>query len=354
MPEIVINLHIHTNHSDGTGSHQDVAEAALESKLDAVIVTDHNILVQGQEGYHTRGEKRVMVMVGEEIHDNNTSARNNHLLVFGADQELAGMAGDTQQLVDEINNLGGLSFIAHPIDPAAPKFNQGNFSWDKWDITGFTGIEIWNGFSEFKTRLKSIPAAIWYSYLPRRIARGPIPESLTIWDELTRKGNRIVAVGGSDAHAMHVSLGPIKRILFPYKFHFKSVNTHLLLPTKLTGEFDIDRGLILQGLRAGHAFVGYDLPFPTTGFRFSAVSGKDSAIMGDEIRFQKSMILEISTPLPGECILIKDGNPIKKWRNRTKNSFEIPSEGVYRVEVYLPYRGRRRGWIYSNPIYIRK
>ena len=354
MPEIIINLHMHTTHSDGTGSHLDIAEAALDCGLDAVIVTDHNILVQGQEGYHTRGNKRVLVLVGEEIHDDTTPARNNHLLVFGADQELAGMAGDTQQLVDQVNSLGGLSFIAHPIDPAAPKFNQGDFSWDKWDVTGYTGIELWNGFSEFKTRLKNIPAALWYAYLPDRIARGPIPETLAIWDRLTSTGNRVVAVGGSDAHAMHANLGPLKRTVFPYQYHFKSVNTHLLLPTELTGEFEFDQGLILQALRAGHAFVGYDLPFPTTGFQFSATSGKERAIMGDEITLQESTTLMIDIPLAGECALIKNGKPIKKWRNRTQCTFEVDADGIYRVEVYIPFRGRRRGWIYSNPIYIRK
>ena len=149
MPEIVINLHIHTTHSDGSGSHQEIAEAALDSGLDAVIVTDHNILVQHQEGYKTRGKERVLMLIGEEIHDDNTPARNNHLLVIGVGQELAGLAGDTQGLVDRINELGGLSFIAHPIDPAAPKFDQGDFSWDKWEVTDFNGIQLWNGFSEF-------------------------------------------------------------------------------------------------------------------------------------------------------------------------------------------------------------
>ena len=75
--------------------------------------------------------------------------------------------------------------------------------------------------------------------------------------------------------------------------------------------------------------------------------------MGDEIAYQEGIALEIRNPLPGECILIKNGKPIKKWRNRTRCKFNVIAEGNYRVEVYLPYRGRRRGWIYSNPIYIR-
>jgi hypothetical protein len=202
--------------------------------------------------------------------------------------------------------------------------------------------------------LKNIPAALWYAHFPKLIARGPIPETLEIWDRLTNEGDRIVAVGGSDAHAMHAALGPVKKTLFPYQFHFKSVNTHLLLPTELTGEIEVDRGLIYQALRAGHAFVGYDLPFPSTGFRFSADSGEEQVIMGDEIKFQPGTILEIKIPLPGECNLIKDGKLFQKWRDRTQMSTEVPSEGICRVEVFLPYRGRRRGWIFSNPIYIRK
>jgi hypothetical protein len=294
------------------------------------------------------------MLVGEEIHNDHAPARNNHLLVFGTGQELADLAPDTQELIDRSNQLDGLSFIAHPVDPAAPKFNQSDFSWDKWDVTGYTGIELWNGFSEFKTRLKNIPSALLYAHLPRLIARGPIPETLRIWDRLTSTGKRVVAVGGSDAHAMHASLGPIKRTLFPYQFHFKSVNTHLLLPTELTGDFESDRGLIYGALRDGHAFVGYDLPHSTTGFRFYAERSGIQAKMGDEIPFQKGISLKIKLPHRGKCYLIKDGEPHRKWRNQSNCSLEVPSPGVYRIEVYRPYLGRRRGWIYSNPIYIRE
>ena len=50
MPEIVINLHMHTRYSDGSGTHKDIAQAAIQNGLDAVIVTDHNVLVEGVEG----------------------------------------------------------------------------------------------------------------------------------------------------------------------------------------------------------------------------------------------------------------------------------------------------------------
>jgi hypothetical protein len=353
MPEIIINLHMHTRFSDGTGTHQDIARAALRAGLQAVIVTDHNILVPEMEGYYDHDGEQVLVLVGEEIHDRTTPAQNNHLLAIGAGQELAGMAGNTQELIDKINQLGGLSFIAHPIDPPAPKFDQGDFSWDRWDVSGYTGIELWNGFSEFKTRLKDVLKAVWYAYQPRKVARGPIPETLCLWDELTGQGNQVVAVGGSDAHAMHAKLGPLKRTLFPYEFHFKSVNTHLLIPTELTGELETDRGLIYGALRAGHAFIGYDLPRTTAGFKYTARIGEKTAQMGDEVTFKEDIRLKIELPGPADCILIRNGKATQTWHKALSCEHPVQEPGIYRVEAYLPYRGRQRGWIFSNPIYIR-
>lgn len=354
MFEITINLHMHTRFSDGTGTHEEIADAAIKAGLDAVIVTDHNILVQDQEGYFAKGDRSVLVLVGEEIHDDDNERRNNHLLVFGAGQELADLADDTQNLITRVNQLGGLSFLAHPIDPAAPKFNQGDYSWDKWDVQGFTGIELWNGFSEYKTRLSGYPAALWYAFIPSMIGRGPIPKTLMIWDRLTSAGDKIVGIGGSDAHAMHASLGPIKRTLFPYLFHFQGVNTHLIIPEKLSGDLDHDQALIYGALRNGHGYVGYDLPRTSQGFRFSATGVGVNAIMGDEISLGNGITLQINLPSRAECILIKDGDAIKHWKNKEINTYSATSPGVYRVEAYLPFLGRRRGWIYSNPIYIRE
>lgn len=353
MPEIAVNLHMHTRHSDGSGSHQDIADAALEAGLDAVIVTDHNLLVLEREGYYSKGDQKVLLLVGEEIHDQERVPQKNHLLVFGVDQELAGEAKNPQQLINKVQEAGGLSFLAHPVDPAAPLFNQNDYSWENWDISGYTGIELWNGFSEFKTRLNSKIEAVFCAYLPKHIARGPIPEMLNIWDRLTAEGQKVVAIGGSDAHAMPASLGPFKRTLFPYLFHFKGINTHLIIPSPLTGNLAPDKKTILEALGQGHAFVGYDLPYPTSGFQLEGSGGHGSAIMGDEIPLKDGVTLQITLPLKAECVLIKDGQPVKTWMDREICSYTATQSGVYRVEVYLPYKGLRRGWIFSNPIYIR-
>ena len=69
MHEAVVNLHMHTRYSDGTGTHRDIAQAAIAAGVDVVIVTDHNILVQGFEGYYKEKNKKIMMLIGEEVHD---------------------------------------------------------------------------------------------------------------------------------------------------------------------------------------------------------------------------------------------------------------------------------------------
>ncbi len=353
MHEYVVNLHMHTPYSDGTGTHSEIAQAAIQAGLDVVIVTDHNVWVDGIQGYHGEDDQRVLMLVGEEVHDQTRQPQKNHMLIFGAEREMASLAKDPQRLIDGVKKAGGISFLAHPIDPEAPAFNQEDLSWESWDIKGFTGIELWNAMSEFKSLLSGKMQAIHYAFNPPDIAYGPFEGTIKIWDDLLEKGQKVVAVGGSDAHAMTGSLGPITRVLFPYEFHFRAVNTHILTPEPFSGDDIADSRLVIDALRKGHAFVGYDLPASTKGFRFSAQGLHQTATMGDEIKAENGVTLQIKLPMRMECTLLRDGEIIEKWQDREALTHTTTEPGVYRVEVHIKYRRKRRGWIYSNPIYVR-
>jgi len=225
MHELILNLHMHTRYSDGHATHKEIGRAAIKAGLDAIIVTDHNVLVTDLPDYYHEGDRRVLMMVGEEIHDQTRDPQKNHLLVFGAQRELAQYANHPQGLIDHVTEAGGLAFIAHPVDPAAPAVGETDISWVDWDVHGYTGIEIWNGLSEFKSLLRSKLHAVYYAYLPKRVAHGPFTETLERWDRLLNAGQRLVAIGGSDAHALPARLGPLRRTLFPYEFHFRGINT---------------------------------------------------------------------------------------------------------------------------------
>ncbi|HWQ84807.1 MAG TPA: CehA/McbA family metallohydrolase [Anaerolineales bacterium] len=352
--ELVINLHMHTPYSDGSGSHAEIARAALRAGLDAVIVTDHNVWVNGPQGYYQEGDRRTLLLVGEEVHNRTLQPQKNHLLVFGAYKEMAGYAEDLQRLIDAVRTAGGLAFIAHPVDPAAPTFREVDISWEDWSVQRFTGLELWNGMSEFKGRLKSWLHGLYYAFNPRQIAHGPFPQAIQRWDSLLAEKKKVVAVGGSDAHELHYRIGPFHKVLFPYEFHFKAINTHLLADEPLSGEALEDSTLILETLRKGRVFIGYDLPASTRGFRFSAQGSEGTAQMGDQLTAKGGVTFQIRLPMRTECRLIKDGSPIKTWQQNELCTHIATEPGVYRVEVYIQFAGRRRTWIISNPIYVVK
>lgn len=353
MREIVVNLHMHTRYSDGSGTHKDIAQAAMQTGLDVVIVTDHNVLVQGVEGYYRFGSTRVLLLVGQEVHDQDRDPQKNHLLVFNTNRDLSTLADDPQALINGVRDAGGICFIAHPNDPAAPVFNETDISWEAWEVQNYTGIELWNGLSELKTVVPTKLHGFFHAFLPQFIGRQPISETLQRWDELLATGRRIVAIGGSDAHAMNMHMGPMHRVIFPYTFHFKTVNTHVLIPEPLTGDVFTDKKMIYAALAEGHCFIGYDLPASTRGFTFKAKSLTQSAIMGDTLPAKGGVTLQAHVPRPAEIRMLKDGQQVGVWRNARAATHIATEPGVYRVEVFINYLGQKRGWIYSNPIYVR-
>jgi hypothetical protein len=141
--------------------------------------------------------------------------------------------------------------------------------------------------------------------------------------------------------------------VFPYENHFKAINTHLLLAKPLSGDTLTDKRLILEALRAGHGFIGYDLPTSTQGFRFTAHLADRNIIMGDTINAKDSATLQIKLPQSTECRLLRNGEVIHTTNKRSTIVQKIDGPGVYRVEAYITYKGKRRGWIFSNPIYVR-
>jgi hypothetical protein len=295
----------------------------------------------------------VLLLVGEEVHDVRRRPQANHLLAYGTETELAPLASDTQTLINEVNRLGGFCYLAHPHERSSsigPDLDA--IPWVDWDVTGYTGLEIWNYMSEFKGLLRNKLAAIYYAYFPSRGIRGPFRATLRRWDQLLAQGKRVAAIGGADAHGDTYSMGPIKRVLFPYAYLFRCVNTHILTMGRTNGALEHDKELIYDALRAGHTWVGYDLPGSTAGFRFHARSGANHAMMGDELSRTGATKFEVQTPHSGDVRLLRNGRVIARARGKYLQH-TTADPGVYRVEVYRTYRLGRRGWIFSSPIYVK-
>jgi len=277
MNELICNLHMHSIYSDGSGNYTHIAKEAISAGLDVVIVTDHNVKVNGVDQYFQIKDKNVLLLTGEEVHDQNRMPQKNHTLVIGCEREVAQFATVPQELIEHVNQAGGMTFLAHPYEYALPLFHETDITWENWEVQGFTGLELWNGFSEFKTVVKKFRQAIFYAYLPDMIPHYPLPQILSKWDELLSTGKKVFAVGGSDAHAMKFQKGCFRKTIFPYRYHFSTINNHLLLSQPLTGIIEQDKNMVYHALKNGSFFIGNDLPASTCGFSFTAENENSQA-----------------------------------------------------------------------------
>lgn len=353
MIELAGNLHVHSAYSDGRLYHGAIAAAAAQAGLDFLFVTDHNVYVSGVDRYHAFPQgRRVLLLAGEEVHHQDRQPQKNHLLALGARCELNSLAADPQILLDAVRAAGGASFLAHPFDPPSALIGEPALGWVSWEVTGFDGLEIWNYMSEFKSLIRNPPAALWHAFLPSLGIRSPDIETLAVWDRLLASGRRVAAVGGADAHGQIYPIGPLRRTIFPYEYLFRAVNTHVLLDAPLTGDADADGQRIVAALRRGSAWVAYDLPARTAGFRFTAEGNTAAAGMGGEISLQAGPLLRAALPARARWKIIRAGAGIVREGTGSAFDFRPAERGAYRLEAWRFFRGRTRGWIFSNPIYI--
>ena len=135
----------------------------------------------------------------------------------------------------------------------------------------------------------------------------------------------------------------------------RQINTHVLVDAAPADDIEHDRRQVLDALAAGHCFVAYDGAAPARGFRFSANSDRGTVLMGDEVVNRSGLTLQAAAPSVGSLRLLRDGVEIGRWENQSHCSHTVPigEFGVYRIEIHVIFKGHLRGWIYSNPIYVR-
>jgi hypothetical protein len=352
MIELSGSLHIHTGYSDGELYHAALTAAAARAGLDFLITTDHNVYVEGMDRWTAfPGGRRVLMLAGEEIHHQDRVPQKNHLLTFGTHADLSRLALDPQRLIDAVNKSGGAAFLAHPYDPAAPLVHEEALGWVSLDVKGFSGLEIWNYMSEFKSLFHNRLEMLFYALFPSMGILGPDSETLALWDRLLAQGRPVAAIGGPDAHGHAYSMGPLRKVVFPYEYLFRAVVMHVLVE-KISGDAETDGRSIVGALKNGRGWVAYDLSKQSKGFRFQAQGEGGNAGLGEDIPFSPGITLKADLPSPAEWQIVRTGEGIASRGSGSQAVYSPSGPGAYRLEARRRFRGRMRGWIFSNPIYL--
>lgn len=344
--EYVGSIHLHTTSSDGAAAHEEVCRIASQAGLDFLIATDHNVLVHGKDGW--QGD--LLLLVGEEIHDAKRIPEANHYLAFDIKEDVFTYASSPQAVIDAVNAQGGFGFIAHPFEHSPPFTGEAELPWVDWGVTGYTGLEIWNYMSEFKSYLHNLRRALLFVFFPSAAISGPFPETLAKWDELLEV-RRTPALAGTDVHGNTYRLGPLRRAVLPYEHCFKALRTHIFTPEPFNGELEHDEALVYEALKGGHSFVAYDAIGDASGLTFSARRDKESAGMGQKIPLGDGVQFEVVSPLPADLCLFKNGEVVVRQKGK-RLTHRAQESGVYRVEAYRRHLFKTRGWVFTNPIYV--
>src|SRR5689334_1629759 len=310
-------VHVHSflgGHS--TGTFGDIITAAQANQLQFVIMTEHT-----EKNFDTAA------MTLQGMHAGVLFINGNEVSAANGDRTLA-LPGD-------------VAIVAYPEQ------------FQNWNTAGLNGVEVYNVFTNARRinpivaffdvlwSKRSYPDLIFALYLARPDA------ALQKWDQAMTR-TRLTATAGNDAHAnIGVSLNDssgktlLGIQLDPYEVSFRLVRLHVLLEQNRA----LDAKSLLDAMRAGHCFIGFDFLGDTTGFSFVA----ENAIQGDEVQLTGNTRLHVRSPVPGRIVIFKDGAVFSDDTGISSKDLSVTERGVYRTEISV----EGRPWIISNPIYVR-
>ena len=333
-------VHVHTSLSDGGGNPADVVEAARASGLGFVAITDHNTLDgKPHEGYRAG----VLVIVGTEL-----STTAGHVLGLGVPDPGFRFSGDATDALDDIRDLGGHAFAAHPTSV------REDFRWTGWDLPGPWGIELLNGDSAWR-------AAGWPRLL-RAVLAYPLNrpyalatsltdprDTLSKWDEML--GRRAVpGIVGADAHQRLAHGRKLSLPLPSYASSFRLARNHVLLDRPLSGDAAADSRAVVDALARGRSYVAIDALAPAGAISFVAEAGGQRWTMGDTLAPAADLRLAVGGKMPrgARVLILKDGRVVAESRDGA--ALPRAGPGVYRAEIRLD--GWDVPWVVTNAITV--
>ncbi|MFC1717378.1 PHP domain-containing protein [Candidatus Poribacteria bacterium] len=149
--ELLFDLHVHTNFSDGFLSPQGVVSVARKKGLSGLAITDHNTIagaVRAKRFVENNKIKDFTVIVGAEI-----STQKGHITGLFLQDEIR--SRDFHTVVEEIKRQEGLVVAAHPLRiPLLNRFRKKptmKLSRDDLRLVDF--IEVWNCRSKRKANV---------------------------------------------------------------------------------------------------------------------------------------------------------------------------------------------------------
>jgi hypothetical protein len=294
------DCHVHSVHSDGKLTPEQLAAAARAAGLDFIATTEHNTSgAHGAWGAHAGTD--LLVILGEEV-----TTWTGHWLALGIrprqviDWQYTVCDQIVDQQVGQVHQAGGLCVVAHPHAP----YPSGVFM---YPYQGFDVVEVWNG--------------LWASDRPwnadNQAAVAEWGRSLAAGID---GGHWRPAMGSSDTH----------------------LDGQIGIPHTVVLADELSTGAVLAGIRAGRSWIAGSAAIElsltaSAGHRCAGIGEQlntcgDPAVIRADVRGVPSGTVSFHTdrgavhkePLPG------NGSGAVEWRTSSVESAFV------RIEVRHP------------------
>lgn len=309
------DLHCHTLHSDGANPVSEVVRHAVELGLDFLAVTDHNTSSHHEDLAQLAGQP-IILIPGEEV-----TTYWGHANTWGLREWVDFRCADNDSIVavqQWLRERGAMLSINHAKCIGPPWVFKG------WE--GFAAMEVWQAPWRF------------YNW-----------ESLEKWDGMLCRGERVVAVGGSDAHYV-----PPAEPRHPHG---------LAEPTTFVYAAEASEAGVLAAIRAGHVYV---TDSPQRGAHLSLWADEDGdgryeKMMGDTVAPKPARFrVDVTGGMDRRLWIIADGEPIDIIQlDAVEQQVEFTLDMSGRRYVRAELRGYRgspsRGevvWAMTNPVWV--
>lgn len=334
--DVVGALHVHTSLSDGSGSLRELAMAAAAAHIDFVLVADHNIMAPPDQYGWKEG---VFLWRGFE---RSPVKGREHFLAAGTD-EVPPAALTATEAIRWVHEHGGWSAVSHP--EARPTFwgwrrDETLSSWPHWDAS-FECLEVYSYMHAWAADLKirQLRKAV---KARSQFVKNPSQALLKKWDELAAH-RKVTGIGTLDNHARWL---PLLGTIFPHKDILGALTTHLLLPSRFTGDDHADHALLSAVLLSGNAYIARDELAPAKGTRLFVEKGDRTYHMGDTVKLEDEMRVVFEVPDQADLRILSNGETAAAKTRERHIEFVPHDTGVVRAEAHI----EGKTWILTNHI----
>lgn len=296
-----VDIHCHSNYSDGLGTPLEDYECAKNAGLDFLFITDHNSIKQ----------KREIKNYKDASWGQEPGAGSHHIGLLNNPRLFTPLLKNISEDFEKAKKMAPFVWIPHPAGWYPARCYSEEQIESLWDLGENLAMEVMNGANKTVSAYDTFDA-----------------HAIQVWDRLLCDGKHVTALGGSDAHIPE-DIG--------------SVWTGVSPDT-------LDATTIISSLRQGNCFAS-----EAALLDFSC-SGKP---MGSEIKIKKGTKIKLTVRIADSAgiasfSIISNGKILKHvdagHKSLIRDSITVlPAQNTYyRLETVSSDKRRA----FSTPVYI--